>query len=82
MNRKSKTLMDKFKAGGESLYKGIESGMRGVIEQPLKGAEENGVAGFLLGGLKGITGLALKPLSGVLDMTSQTMQGIQSLSQK
>lgn len=29
--------------------------------------------GFLIGGFKGITGLALKPLSGMLDMTSKTM---------
>jgi len=33
---------------------------------------QNGVGGFFLGGLKGITGLITKPLTGILDGASKT----------
>jgi vacuolar protein sorting-associated protein 13A/C len=34
--------------------------------------------GFFKGGLKGITGLIVKPVSGVIDATSKTAEGIKN----
>jgi vacuolar protein sorting-associated protein 13A/C len=34
--------------------------------------------GFFVGGLKGITGLLIKPVSGIVDATTKTAEGIKN----
>lgn len=44
----------------------------------MKGVEKDGLPGFFLGGLKGITGLVIKPVSGIIDATTKTAEGIKN----
>eukprot|EP01066_Platyproteum_vivax_P007440 Platyproteum_vivax@DN2911_c0_g1_i2.p2 len=54
-----------------ALY-GFISGIQGVVQQPVRGAEAEGVKGFFEGVGKGILGLALKPVAGALDAVKHT----------
>lgn len=45
---------------------------------PFKGAEKDGVGGFFLGLAKGVSGLVLKPVSGLIDATTKTAEGIKN----
>jgi vacuolar protein sorting-associated protein 13A/C len=65
-------------SGGKSIFNGIFTGITGLVKEPIKGAEKEGLGGFLKGGLKGITGLIVKPISGVIDATSKTAEGIKN----
>ena len=49
----------------------IFQGVAGVVLEPIRGAEAGGAAGFVRGVGKGLAGLAVKPLAGVLDFVSQ-----------
>lgn len=44
--------------------------------QPYKGGVEAGVIGFIKGTALGLSGLVIKPVSGVLDAASKTAEGI------
>lgn len=59
-------------SGGKSIFNGLFTGITGLVTEPFKGAEKEGLGGFIKGGFKGITGLIVKPVSGVIDATSKT----------
>ena len=46
--------------------------------RPYEGAEEEGAKGFFKGVYKGTAGFICKPVSGVLDFTSKTAEGVKS----
>ncbi len=62
--------------GGKSLGTGVVKGLTGLVTDPLKGAQQNGIGGFATGLAKGLVGVVAKPVSGLLDATSATLQGI------
>ena len=49
-----------------------------MITSPVEGAQEDGIGGFFLGGLKGLAGLVVKPVSGIFDATTKTFEGIKN----
>lgn len=53
----------------------------GLIEEPIKGANEAGVEGLLKGAGKGLLGFVVKPLTGVLDFAQKTAEGIKVSSE-
>ncbi|EMD47039.1 vacuolar protein sorting-associated protein, putative [Entamoeba histolytica KU27] len=55
---------------------GIVDGVKGVITQPIKGAQTKGVSGFVGGVGKGLIGVVLKPTGGVVDFVSKMTEGI------
>lgn len=61
-----------------SLFTGVGQGIVGVFMQPVQGAEKDGIEGFFKGTLKGLAGLVVKPVVGVMDMTSKTAEGIKN----
>jgi vacuolar protein sorting-associated protein 13A/C len=65
-------FMDGLSSSGMSIYKGIESGITGLVRQPYQGMKEEGFFGAIKGSLKGIAGLITKPLIGIIDATSKT----------
>jgi len=67
-----------LKLGVISCYYGLTTGVSGAITFPYNGYKRNGVSGFLKGTLKGTTGLIIKPISGVLDLTANTSLGIKN----
>lgn len=48
------------------------------MTDPLEGAEKDGIGGFFLGSLKGLAGLVIKPVSGIIDATTKTAEGIKN----
>lgn len=64
--------------GGKSILNGIGNGFKGLVMDPIKGAEKDGIGGLLLGGLKGVAGLVLKPVTGIIDATTKTAEGIKN----
>jgi hypothetical protein len=66
--------------GTKRLGEGIVSGLSGVFTQPVKGAQKEGVQGFVKGIGKGIVGVAVKPVVGVGDFLSGMGGGIQATS--
>merc|ERR1739848_831672 len=68
-------LADGLVRGGESLAKGVVSGISGIFTKPFQGAKKEGAKGFAKGFAKGILGAATKPVSGALDMVSKSVEG-------
>jgi vacuolar protein sorting-associated protein 13A/C len=64
--------------GAKSIFNGFSKGITGLITQPVKGAEKDGLPGFFIGSFKGITGLVIKPVSGIIDATTKTAEGIKN----
>lgn len=64
--------------GAKSIAYGFKNAFTGLFTQPVQGAEKNGLPGFLLGTAKGIGGLVIKPVSGVIDAASKTAEGIKN----
>lgn len=48
------------------------------MTQPLRGARQEGFVGFLKGLAKGIVGVVVKPITGVLDFASHTTEGLKN----
>ena len=59
-----------------SLGTGLFQGIVGVVGDPVKGAQQEGVAGFFKGFGKGLLGVVAKPTSGVLDLAGKTLKGL------
>jgi len=64
--------------GLKSTFKGIASGITGVVSKPLDGAKKEGIKGFMKGTYKGLSGLIVKPVSGALDLVSKTTEGVKN----
>eukprot|EP01102_Stenamoeba_stenopodia_P019517 TRINITY_DN7393_c0_g1_i1.p1 TRINITY_DN7393_c0_g1~~TRINITY_DN7393_c0_g1_i1.p1 ORF type:complete len:919 (-),score=173.03 TRINITY_DN7393_c0_g1_i1:117-2720(-) len=75
---KPKSGAEGFVAGAQDLAGGFASGLTGLISNPIKGAAEGGIGGFFKGVAKGITGAAVKPIVGTLDLVSKTSEGIKN----
>jgi vacuolar protein sorting-associated protein 13A/C len=69
-------VVDGVASGAVSLFKGVTSGVSGIIEQPFKGAQESGVGGFFAGLGKGLVGAVTKPVVGIVDMATNITDGI------
>ncbi len=48
----------------------------GLVSKPIEGASKKGVGGFFKGIAKGVTGLVVKPVAGVLDGVSTITEGV------
>jgi vacuolar protein sorting-associated protein 13A/C len=46
--------------------------------KPFEGAKKDGVKGFFKGTLQGISGLVIKPVTGILDAAAKTTEGIKN----
>lgn len=64
--------------GARQFYQGVSSGITGVIDKPLEGAQESGVGGFFMGVGKGLIGAITMPVVGLIDMTTSMTEGIKS----
>lgn len=64
--------------GAKSIAYGFKNGFTGFFTEPVKGVEKHGLPGFFLGVGKGLGGLILKPISGVVDAASKTAEGIKN----
>lgn len=73
---------DAVREGGGALAKGLFRGVTGILTKPLEGAKSAGVEGFVQGVGKGIIGVPLQPVSGMLDLLSKTTEGANAMRMK
>lgn len=73
-----KNVFEGIGLGLKSTFKGVASGISGVVEKPREGAMKDGLKGFMKGTYKGLSGLVIKPISGALDLFSKTSEGIKN----
>ena len=61
-----------MKQGAKSVLNGFKEGITGVFLQPYMGAREGGFVGAIKGTFKGVIGLAVIPVTGILDFAALT----------
>lgn len=64
------------KTAGKELGLGWYDGITGLITQPWKGAQKDGVGGFVKGFGKGMAGFMFKPLAGSVGILAYPMKGV------
>ncbi|XP_048580764.1 intermembrane lipid transfer protein VPS13D isoform X3 [Nematostella vectensis] len=67
---------DHFMAGMRGLGMGLVGGLTSIVTQPIEGAHNAGLSGFMTGLAKGIVGTVAKPTAGVLDFASGTAAAV------
>ncbi|PMD53155.1 uncharacterized protein K444DRAFT_668700 [Hyaloscypha bicolor E] len=65
-----------LQAAGKSFGYGLWDGMSGLVTQPMKGAEESGFMGGLMGFGKGLGGAVFKPAAGIVGLAGYVSKGI------
>ncbi len=72
---KAETIVDGLGYGLSSAFRSVQSGVAGIVKQPMAGARKRGIKGFLKGAFFGLTGAVVKPVSGALDLIACTSEG-------
>ena len=49
-----------------------------MFTKPIEGTKKDGIKGLFTGAFQGLTGLVVKPISGVLDAASKTAEGVKN----
>ncbi|ETO08535.1 PH domain containing protein [Reticulomyxa filosa] len=62
-------------SGGKSFGKAIGSAVTGLVQDPVRGAQENGAKGAIKGLGQGVVGLIVKPVVGTTDLVSDILYG-------
>lgn len=78
IDKNPKWLGEGVAMGVLNLGNGVSQGITGLITQPIRGAEQDGVAGFFRGVGKGVLGVATKPAVGAFDMCARMFAGIKN----
>jgi len=65
---------------GQNLVMGVVSGVTGIVEKPIEGGKKGGAVGVLSGIGKGLLGVVTKPTAGLVDFTSQSLEGIRKVA--
>ncbi|KAL8703518.1 MAG: hypothetical protein Q9201_003303 [Fulgogasparrea decipioides] len=65
-------------SGGNAFASSMASGIGGLARHPLRGAEKEGLPGFVKGVGKGFLGLATKPAIGAFDLASNMAEGVRN----
>jgi len=73
---KAKSAKEGFKHGGKALGMSVFDGVTGIVMDPVRGAQQDGLKGFGKGIGKGLVGVVAKPVVGSLDLVSKTSEGI------
>lgn len=71
-----------LQAAGKGFGLGLWDGMSGLVTQPMKGAQEGGFMGGLVGFGKGLGGAVFKPAAGVFGVPGNVFKGIYEEVQK
>lgn len=75
---KPSNIVDGVGLGIFSLFKNVGQGITGLVTEPIKGFKKDKFEGMMIGGLKGVSGLVVKPIAGALDMVSRSAEGIKN----
>lgn len=75
---KPQNLVEGLYRGGKTVLGGLTEAVSGPVLQPWEGAKRSGMGGFFGGIVKGIVGVPVKAVGGVLDGVSQLTDGFAS----
>ena len=75
---KPKNVVDGVGMGFKVFFSNLGKGFAGVITEPIKGYKKKKIKGVLSGSARGISGLFIKPIAGVLDAAGKTAEGIKN----
>jgi vacuolar protein sorting-associated protein 13A/C len=76
--KKPKNVLQGLGKGGKAVLYGFKEGITGLFTQPYQNARREGALGFMKGAAKGLAGLVVKPVTGVIDFASKTTEGIKN----
>jgi vacuolar protein sorting-associated protein 13A/C len=76
--QKPKNILQGLEKGGKAVFHGFKEGITGVFLQPYENAKKDGVLGLVKGAGKGLAGLVVKPVTGIIDFASKTTEGIKN----
>ncbi|CAM9775046.1 unnamed protein product, partial [Phaeothamnion confervicola] len=65
-----------LRQGGRVLVSSVKQGFSGLVDRPLEGAKEEGMAGFVTGVAKGLVGAVAAPVAGALGAVSRVTEGV------
>ena len=74
-------MVSGLREGIHDAFTGVTSSLDGVFDMPSEGARQEGVRGFVKGGLRGIGGAILKPTTGALELLSKASTGTENTLQ-
>lgn len=77
-NRRSRNIRESLTRGVKGVGQGIYDGVTGVILKPIEGAYESGFVGFFIGVGKGLVGSVARPISGLIDFASGTLDALRT----
>jgi vacuolar protein sorting-associated protein 13A/C len=80
--KKPQNVIQGLSKGGKAIFYGFKEGLTGVFLQPYQSAREGGALGFVKGTAKGLAGLVVKPVTGIIDFASKTTEGIKNQALK
>ena len=75
-------LLSGLKAAGSELWLGVFDGVTGLVRIPYHDVKEEGAMGLATGIGRGVGGLVLKPLSGIIGLSAYTGKGVQASLRK
>ncbi len=76
--KKPKNVLQGLQKGGKAVLHGFKEGITGLFTQPYENARKEGLLGLVKGAGKGLAGLVIKPVTGVIDFASKTTEGIKN----
>lgn len=76
--KKPKNILQGLEKGGRAVLYGFKEGITGLFLQPYQDARQQGALGFFKGTAKGLAGLVVKPVTGIIDFASKTTEGIKN----
>eukprot|EP01130_Rhizamoeba_saxonica_P007958 TRINITY_DN3214_c0_g3_i1.p1 TRINITY_DN3214_c0_g3~~TRINITY_DN3214_c0_g3_i1.p1 ORF type:complete len:656 (-),score=134.32 TRINITY_DN3214_c0_g3_i1:92-1813(-) len=77
-NKRAGNIFEGVGYGIAELSVGVFDGVKGIVEQPIRGAVEDGAEGLLQGIGRGLLGAVVKPTVGVFDLASRATEGLQN----
>ena len=76
--KEAKTIGQGLKKGIFEFGESISDAVGGVVMQPIRGMEKEGGVGLMKGIAKGVVGVPVKTVVGILDLTSRATEGIKN----
>eukprot|EP00911_Craspedida_sp_UC1_P002454 UC1_evm1s1827 len=75
-----RSVAGQLEHGGAQFAQSLYEGATGIFLQPLKGAKAEGAKGFFKGIGKGLIGVVAKPMAGIVDLTTTTVDSLRRLA--
>eukprot|EP01129_Flabellula_baltica_P011002 TRINITY_DN4728_c0_g1_i1.p1 TRINITY_DN4728_c0_g1~~TRINITY_DN4728_c0_g1_i1.p1 ORF type:complete len:2900 (-),score=526.70 TRINITY_DN4728_c0_g1_i1:35-8038(-) len=76
--KQASNVLEGIGYGFRDLGKGLFSGITGIIREPIRGGQKEGVGGALLGAARGVSGIVVRPAMGAIDLVGRIAEGVKN----